>query len=118
MAEAWKELRVQQIDVEFTSSWPDVADQEIHGTATPKVYEEAWVRNVLDVRQCDAVLVYGGAEDILCGALVEAGVALGLGKTVICVGSSRSFGTWQYHPNVFIAKTVIEAINLAKKLFK
>lgn len=116
MAEAWREFRSQQIDIEFTSSWIDNIEVELRGEATPQIYEDAWERNVLDVKRADAVLAYADRDDILCGGLVEIGIAIGLDKTVVCVGSSKSFGTWEHHPNVYRAKTCLEALNLIRKL--
>lgn len=116
MAEAWRELRLQQVDLEFTSSWIDLAQIELDGKATPEILSAAWHRNVLDVAKADALIVYAGAEDVLVGGLIEAGVGIGLGKTVICTGTSKSFGTWIQHDAVYKTKTVMEAIALARKL--
>lgn len=119
MADAWKTLREQCIDVEFTARWPDSPDLEKErlNKLGADDYERAWIEDHIDVSRADVVLCYGAAEDVLCGALIEAGMALGMGKTVICVGSSKSFGTWIHHENVYRAKTVMEAIELAKTLF-
>jgi nucleoside 2-deoxyribosyltransferase len=117
MAETWRELRFQVVDIEVVSSWIDIPHiQKLDDQMNSKVLEGAWERNVQDVRKCDALLAYAAPEDVLVGALVEVGVALGAGKTVICVGSSRSFGTWVFHENVYKAKSVMDAVNLARGL--
>lgn len=116
MAEAWRELRLQQIDIEITSSWIDHIQVELDGKATPEILEKAWGRNKADVRRADVVLVYGAAEDDLRGALVEVGIGMGLDKTIICVGSSKSFGTWVHYDDAYKSKTIIEALELARRL--
>ena len=116
MAEAWRELRSQQIDIVITSSWIDSIQSELEGKATPEIFEKGWARNKLDVQKCDVVLVYGAAGDDLRGALVEVGMGIGLDKTIICVGNSRSFGTWIHYEDAYKAKTISEALELAKTL--
>lgn len=119
MYEAWQELRVQQVDVEFTARWIDQAEKELGDarSLSASFYEQCWIEDEADVRRADVVLVYGATDDMLVGALVEAGMGIALEKTVICVGNAKGFGTWVHHPNVYRAKTVIEALELAKKLF-
>lgn len=118
MWEAWRELRTQQIDVEFTARWVDMAHVEVDNpNQTSKFFENCWQIDLADVERADVVLCYGASEDILVGALIEAGAALGMGKIVICVGGTKSFGTWKHHPSVYMEPTVMKAIDLAKRLF-
>lgn len=49
------------------------------------------------------MLVYAEEGEHLRGALVEAGMAIALGKIVLVIGSHPDFGTWQHHPNVMHA---------------
>lgn len=115
MADAWKRLREQVVDVKFTARWPDQVHLE-HGAQSSTVYERVWLEDHMDVAKADVVICYGSAEDILVGALIECGIAIGLDKTVIIVGDSKSFGTWQHHKNVYRAKTIMDAVDLAKEL--
>ena len=55
-----------------------------------------WENDFDDVDAADAVLVMGWGKDILKGALVEAGYGIAKGKSVLCLGNSPSFSTWQY----------------------
>jgi len=105
----WIRLREERQDVFFTARWPDI---EGHVPDTPENAVAFWHHDVADVRKADAVLVYAEPEDKLRGALVEAGIALGLGKQVVVVGDNADFGTWQYHPLVQRAKTIDEALLL------
>jgi hypothetical protein len=55
------------------------------------------------------VLVYAEDGEHLRGALIEAGMAIALGKRVIVVGDHPDFGTWQHHPNVAYATDLSHA---------
>lgn len=71
-----------------------------------------WVHDEEDVRKCDVVLLFGEETDVLRGGLVEAGMGLALGKTVIVVGRNTSYGTWQHHPKVYRVKDMTNARSL------
>jgi hypothetical protein len=45
-------------------------------------------------------VVFAEGDDHLRGALIEAGVAIALHKTVIVVGQHPDYGTWQWHSSV------------------
>lgn len=113
-APLWVALRDQWPEIEFTARWP--VDHMVGDK--PKWAEDEpfarifWQHDLADVTAADLVLCYGDADEKLQGALVEAGMALGQGKQVICVGHSPSFGTWQFHPNVFCVDDLIAARNL------
>lgn len=96
----WKSLRSQWPGVTFTARWPDFEKDK------PDSNEEArnnWLKDEEDVRRADVVLVYAEEGEHLRGALVEAGMAIALGKTVLVVGDHPDFGTWQHHPKVIHA---------------
>lgn len=113
-ASLWKELRDDWTEIEFTARWPIhyMSGDNPRWPEDPNFGSIFWRHDVEDVTRADVVLCYGGADEILRGALVEAGIALGQGKRVICVGHSHSFGTWQYHDNVHWVATLLEARSL------
>lgn len=79
-------------------SWPDMVVGGLgEGEYLAKVF---WQLDVKEVQDADVVLIYAESDDILRGALVEVGVALASEIPVVVVGSSNSYGTWQYHPLV------------------
>lgn len=107
-AEMWKNYRANWApEIEVISTWIDNYDPDDLGVNTE--FAAGWSQNLIEVRSCDVVLCYGERSDQLRGALVEAGAALGLGKPVIGVGDSESFGTWKHHPNVYWFPTMIGA---------
>lgn len=67
---------------------------------TPENAANFWKIDEADVLVSDIVLVYAVDGDVLRGALVEAGMAIAYGVPVAVVGTSESYGTWQYHPMV------------------
>lgn len=71
-----------------------------------------WQENIEDVSAADVVLVYAEPDDILRGALVEAGAAIALGIPVIAVGDNPSYGTWVGHPLVYQVETMAQAVNI------
>jgi nucleoside 2-deoxyribosyltransferase len=94
-APLWRILVEDWPGVEFVARWPF---NEFPDEATfARVF---WEHDLEDVGRCDVVLVYAAYDDKLRGALVEAGMALALGKQVIVVGDHRDYGTWRHHPRV------------------
>jgi nucleoside 2-deoxyribosyltransferase len=98
-----------------SSRWIDFAGHE--HVATPADFHAFWLVDEQDVRNSDALLAYGEADDVLCGALVEVGMAIALGKIVFVVGSSPSFGTWTNHPSVIRADSPEQATEMLLRLF-
>jgi hypothetical protein len=96
----WISLRSQWPDVTFTARWPDL---EKDNPPSEGEARRNWLKDEEDVRRADVVLVYAEAGDHLRGALIEAGMALALGKIVLVVGDHPDFGTWQHHPGVMHA---------------
>lgn len=109
----WRRAR-DRAGVPIISRWIDVEDKfigTIFGDPECLDYTKLWVECVDDVKACDVLVVYvdrdrkheGDVSEVLKGALLEVGVALGLGKRVIAVGSPDHFlsnGTWLNHPNI------------------
>lgn len=106
-AEMWKQLIHTWPEVEFTARWPvnhvgEIPDDE----AFASIF---WVHDYEDVFKADVVLVYGIEGDKLRGALVEAGMGIAFGKTVIVIGEHPDYGTWKYHPQVYRVKDLESA---------
>ena len=103
----WRALRAQWSNLHFTARWPDMDVSTVPGT--PEEARKHWIEDEEDVRAADAVLVYAEDGEHLRGALVEAGMAIALRKTVVVVGTHPDFGTWQHHPRVIQARDLEEA---------
>ncbi len=94
-------LREQWITQAYINSrWIDMDHLESDKTPSPYQFANFWLQDEEDIQRADYVLVYGHEIDSLLGALVEAGIGIGLGKQILIVGTSKCYGTWQYHPNV------------------
>lgn len=108
-AELWLKLADEWIDdnIHFIARWP-----RFHVGTTPDApcyAKVAWQHDLEDVSQSDIVMVYAEPDDKLRGALVEAGMALASGIPVIVVGDHPDYGTWRYHPLVYIVDGLDEA---------
>jgi hypothetical protein len=98
--------------VEWTASWIDVPLLDKQEPLDVETCAEGWAQNFNDIRKSDFLLLYGMEyRTPLRGALVEAGMALGLGLRVIAVGCDES-QTWSYHPRVVRLPTLGEARSL------
>jgi len=104
----WRELRSQGWGI--TSSWIDASEEPCFGTL--------WERIEQEIQASVGVVLYAQAEDFpLRGALIECGLALGMGKPValvlpgveVEVISFRPIGSWVCHPRVKRFETVEEA---------
>lgn len=108
-AEKWKSLRQFMASIVWTARWVThyagrVPDHEPFTTI-------GWVHDIEDVMSSDVVMVYAEKDEVLRGALVEAGAALACGKWVIVIDpdSNPTFGTWQFHPMCMRCKSLDEA---------
>lgn len=97
-ASLWRDLSSQWPGVLFIARW--LRHAEIGTPDLPEYAERFWREDEQDIRDCDAVLVYAWGNVHLRGALVEAGMGIAFGKTVIVVGAHPDYGTWQFHPRV------------------
>ena len=98
LAEMWPEIEIVarwpflHVTTDGEPGWPD--DCAAHGSVF-------WRHDHEDVSRADVVIVFADqADDVLRGALIEAGMGIAMGKTVIVVGSNPGYGTWQFHPQV------------------
>lgn len=101
-AALWRDLVKTWPEIEWTARWPHShIIGEVQGLC-PAHASVFWEQDYDDVERSNVVLVYGAHDDSrhLRGALVEAGMGIALGKTVIVVGDHVSYSTWQFHPQV------------------
>ena len=112
----WPNLRDEQHYL-ITSSWIDEA-----GVGETDSLSELWERIGKEIARSSRLLLYAESDDFpLKGALIEAGLALGMGKPVIvCLPnveldplSCRPIGSWINHPLVTRCDDLQEAIDLA-----
>lgn len=98
----WRQFRSRGVII--TSSWIDE-----DGEGQTEDFTELWDRVEMDIREADHLVLYAEADDFpLKGALVEVGMALGMGKMVtVCLPgvelngrSFRPIGSWIAHPLV------------------
>lgn len=97
-AAQWKALYHEWPEIHFVARWPfchtgNVPDDPCYA----KVF---WQQDHEDVVKADVVLLLAEGKEHLKGGLVEAGMALALGKPVIVIGDHPDYSTWQYHPQV------------------
>lgn len=94
----------------FTNRW-----QYMEGIPDEERYAKSfWQLDHADIVLADCVIVYAKCEDKLRGALVEAGIAIGLGKRVIVIGTHSDYGTWINHPSVRRVDTIEEAFIIGR----
>lgn len=114
-AELWRLMRHNYSHLfEVTSRWIDIEDvMETERAAGPSDFRRFWITDIQDIQRSDFVLVYQQADDILKGAIAEAGAAIALGKLVLAVNLETTH-TWTYHP------LVIRLVDLeeAKQFFR
>lgn len=99
-AALWRHFRDVR-SVSILSSW---IDEDGEGQTTN--FNDLWRRITLEITACDALVLYAEQGDFpLKGALVEAGIALGMQKRVlVCLPgiivesrSCRPIGSWIKH---------------------
>jgi hypothetical protein len=105
----WRRLRDEGWPI--TSTWIDEA-----GPGETHSFEELWQRIEAEIRSSVGVLLYCDEDDFpLKGALLECGIALGMGKPVAVAfdftldNSFRPIGSWVMHPLVSMHSTLAEA---------
>ena len=112
-AERWRGLYDELPDVHICSHWPFL-EPFVHPSGENA--RKFWHDDVQDISDCHALIVYAEEGEKLRGALVEAGIAIGMGRPVIVVGEHPDFGTWSFHPKVSRATTLAEAVQQARQL--
>lgn len=107
----WKGLRMAGWPI--VSTWIDESGEGETGD-----FAELWVRIEREIRRSIGVLLYAETDDFpLKGALIECGLALGMGKPIAIVlpnvalhpRSMKPIGSWVKHPLVTIYPTLAEA---------
>jgi hypothetical protein len=110
-AEWWRHLR--STGANLVSTWIDVQN------GSPIDYEVLWSNITKEIQSCDRLVLYIKPDDFpLKGALIEAGMALALGKPVYIVApdvvvDSNTFGpigSWINHPLVQFTDNIIDAV--------
>lgn len=105
-AARWRNLYSKYAHVHVVSRWPFLEPSVEPDEDNARKF---WQDDVADIQAADAVIVYAEPEEKLRGALVEAGIAIGLGKLVIVIGDHPDFGTWIHHPQVRRADDLVSA---------
>lgn len=104
-AHLWIKLRDNGYKI--TSSWIDEA-----GQGQTKDYTELAERCLRDIKVASFVVLFCSHGELLKGALIEAGMALALGKEVRCVGNCHSISkVFKSHPLWKQYRSVLSAIN-------
>ncbi len=118
-AALWRKMRDEDGFL-ITSSWIDEA-----GEGESADMGELWERIGKEIRRSSTLLLYAESDDFpLKGALVEAGIALGLGmRVIVCLPgvdvterSCRPIGSWISHPLVTRCDDMAEAFEIATAL--
>jgi hypothetical protein len=106
----WREFRdINGYDI--ISKWIDIPDK-FSQDSSGMDYKRLWLNCVQDVRDCDVLVMYAEPGEVMKGALIELGIALGLGKEIIVAGDLGDNGTWWNHPNVQRSDKSVEDLML------
>lgn len=113
-AARWRDYRARGVLI--TSSWIDE-----DGAGQTADFTVLWMRIEMEIANSHRLVLYAEADDFpLKGALIEAGIALGMGKEVtICLPgvelSDRTFrpiGSWIAHPLVVREDNIDRALGV------
>lgn len=111
----WRQLRAEGVPI--TSSWIDE-----DGEGDTASFVDLWDRIHKEIAAAAALVLYAERDDFpLKGALIEAGIALGMGKPVIvCLPdlgelprNYRPVGSWIAHPLISRRDEIRRAVELA-----
>ena len=114
-SEMWRRLR--DAGHKITSTWIDEA-----GEGETADFRELWTRIIEEIRAADKLVLYAEQNDFpLKGALVEVGIALGMGKpVVVCLPgvdlegrTYRPVGSWIAHQHVVRRDRIHEAMDFS-----
>ena len=113
-APKWHELREQGTPI--TSTWIDSGDG-------PDIdMRGIWYRCIDEASKSVATVLYREDDELLKGALIEAGAALGAGKPVYTVGfngpEDMKIFSFLYHPMVVRCESLDCALSLASALIR
>jgi len=110
----WKQLKEEGANI--ISSW--INESRVGETLN---FSELWTRIVTEIILCDRLILYVEKTDFpLKGALVEVGIALGLGKPVFIVCNDitlsnrdlKPLGSWAKHPHIKFCSDIREACGI------
>lgn len=104
----WKHYR--ELGYPIISTWIDEA-----GVDESKDLSDLWVRCINEASDCSLLIAYIEEGDILKGAYVEIGAALGNRKHVFLVGNFP--GSFDNHPLITKFTTLEEAFNNYSQIF-
>lgn len=90
-----------------TSTWHDIEFLRTHEHSEAD-RESTALRDTDEIDQADVLVLDSGQEKYAGGKFVEAGYALGTGKTVLVIGRRENMLLW--HPLIKFANTTDEAI--------
>lgn len=108
--------------VPLAASWIDLVEAEDRGQGQEMDFTGLWTSIEAEIRSSDALVLFARTDDFpLKGALVEVGLALGMGKPVMLVlpgvdielPSHRPIGSWINHPGVTVEPDLDRALALA-----
>jgi hypothetical protein len=102
----WRALRENGLPI--CSTWIDESEP-----GQTFDWEDLWLRCLREASEADTLVLYWEAGEVLKGALVEVGIALGHGIPIIWVGPELSVC---HHPSVIRASSLKDGIDLAREL--
>lgn len=114
----WRSYRGAGVPI--TSTWIDEAGEGETGN-----YFELWDRITAEITAADRLVLYAEPDDFpLKGALIEAGIAIGMGKPVIvCLPgvelagrTMRPIGSWIAHRLVTRNDDIAQALTMTEKI--
>ena len=117
-SQMWRDLRAGGWNI--TSTWIDEA-----GEGETEDLTELWDRIEEEIRSADGLILFAHGSDFpLKGAIVEAGMAIGMGKHVAIVlvdcelekRSMRPLGSWAAHPRCVLCESLDEALESIARL--
>jgi hypothetical protein len=107
-AERWRRLRASGVNI--LSTWIDEAEPGQSASL-----RDLAVRCVAEAAAADTTILYAEPGDVLKGALIEAGAALGAGRPVVAVGCSECWSSaltahplWSEAANIRDALIIID----------
>lgn len=100
-------LRQEWPRIYFTARWVAGASSSVE-SARPAAH---WlIDNADDIIRSDTFLLYAEPEDVLKGAVWEAGIAWANGKDIWLVGDNPSYSKWKFAPRIHRAPTLERAL--------
>lgn len=108
-APRWRELRAAGLPI--NSSWIDEA-----GKGESASLSNLWIRCINEARSADCLIAYREPGEVLKGAFVEIGAALGEGKRVFLVGFQEDNFSFKNHPLCTQCLTWMGAVGYATRL--